>query len=366
MLLYNKYRPRTLNDIVGQSINVKILKNLVDSGNIRPCYIFSGYKGTGKTSVSRIMAKMVNCEKGITSTPCLECENCKSIENGSAIEVNEIDAASHNGVDDIRKINEEVNFASLGMRYKIYILDEAHMLTKQAWNAFLKNLEEPPEKVIFIICTTEVNQIPETVRCRCLRFNFKKLTSEEIYSFLKYVCDKEDVKYEDNALKIISKNSKGGMRDALTELERVIIAADNGIITENVASQATMSFNYKVVFYLAKAILQGTMSNTLLITQGLDKSGVAPPAILDELIEFLHSVYSYQIMKNESALLFASTEQKNDIMSLANEFDNDRLAKVISELSEGYKTLPYNPNPRYFLDVLIHQASKTYNGSPPF
>ena len=222
MLLYNKYRPRTLSDLVGQTVNVKILKTLIDNNNVRPCYIFSGHRGTGKTTAARILAKMVNCEKGVTSTPCLECANCKAIEEGTSAEVREIDAASHNGVDHIRSINEELNFASLGTRYKIWILDEAHMMTKQAWNALLKNLEEPPPGVIFVICTTEINQIPETVKCRCLRFNFRKLSSDEIYSFLKHVCDKEGVTYEDNALKIISKNAKGGMRDALTELEKAI------------------------------------------------------------------------------------------------------------------------------------------------
>ena len=366
MLLYNKYRPRTLADLVGQSVNTKILKNLIDNNNIRPCYIFSGYRGTGKTTVGRILAKMLNCEKGVSSTPCLECDNCKSIEDGTAVEVREIDAASHNGVDYIRGINEELNFASLGMRYKMWILDEAHMMTKQAWNALLKNLEEPPPGVIFVICTTEINQIPDTIKSRCLRFNFKKLSSEEIYSFLSHVCDKEGVTYEENALKIISKNAKGGMRDALTELEKAIIVADGKTLTENIASQITMSFNYKVVYFLAKAILDGTMSSALLITQGLDKSGITPSAILDELIEFLHSIYSYQIVKNDSVLLFASVEQKTDIMQLANEFDNDRLAEVIADLSGAYKTLPYNPNPRYFLDVSIHHASKIYKEKAPF
>ena len=361
MLLYNKYRPRLLTDLVGQNINSKILKNIVDSGQIRPSYMFIGPKGTGKTTSARILAKMINCEKGISSTPCLECENCLSIENGSSVEVREIDAASHNGVDDIRAINEEVNFSSLGSRFKVWILDEAHMLTRQAWNAFLKNLEEPPPNTIFIICTTEANQIPETVRCRCLRFNFSKISETDTFNFLKMVCDKEEVQYEDNALKIISKNSKGGLRDALTDLEKIIIASDNFTVTEALASQISMTLGYKVVFYLAKSILDQSMKNVLLITQGMDKTNIQVGPVLDELITLLHSVYSYQILKNDNVLLYVPAEQRESVVNLCNEFDNNKLAKTITTLSECYRMLAYNPNPRYYFDVAMHKAMCEYS-----
>lgn len=361
MLLYNKYRPRTLNDMVGQEVNVRILRNMVNSGNVRQSFIFSGPKGSGKTSMARILSKMLNCQKGTTSEPCLECEYCLMIEKSVSIGTIEMDAASNNGVDTIRKINEEATFSSLDMRYKIWIFDEAHMMTKSAWNAFLKNLEEPPPNVVFIIATTEINQIPETIQSRCLRFNFTNLTNDQVFMFLKKVCDSEKVLYEEIALKIISKRSKGGMRSALTDLEMAIMASGNNCVDENIAMSITHGFNEKITYFLAKSILDNNMSNVITITQGLEKQDVSPKDIMSNLIEFLHLIYSYQLTKQDSMFLFSNQDDKQNAVNLANKFNNSKLAEAISILGIAYKDLVYNPNSKQFLDVSVHKATQAYH-----
>lgn len=220
--LYRKYRPSTFEGIVGQENVTKILKNQVKSGKISHAYIFSGTRGTGKTSAAKVFARAINCLNPKDGEPCNECEVCKNILEGNTTDVVEMDAASNNSVENIRQIRQEVVYATVDVKYRVYIIDEAHMLTTSAFNALLKTLEEPPENVVFILATTEQHKIPVTILSRCLRFEFSRISEESIINRLKYVLENENINYEDEAINYIAKLADGGLRDALSILERCI------------------------------------------------------------------------------------------------------------------------------------------------
>lgn len=220
--LYRKYRPQTFSDMVGQESVTKILKNQIKTGKISHAYIFSGTRGTGKTSAAKIFARAINCLNPKDGEPCNECEVCKNIIDGNTTDVVEMDAASNNSVENIRQIRQEVIYATVDVKYRVYIIDEAHMLTTSAFNALLKTLEEPPENVIFILATTEKHKIPVTILSRCLRFDFDRLSEENIASRLKYICDNEKIKYEDGTLEYIARLADGALRDGISILDRCI------------------------------------------------------------------------------------------------------------------------------------------------
>ena len=222
--LYRKYRPKDFSEIAGESDIVKTLKNSLDNDRISHAYLFSGPRGVGKTTSARLIAKGVNCLKnGISSSPCNECENCREIDNGSFIDLIEIDAASNRGIDEIRELKDKINYQPSKGRKKIYIIDEVHMLTKEAFNALLKTLEEPPEHVIFILATTEPDKILPTIISRCQRYDFKSLTYTEVKDKLSEICCGENVEIDEGSLGLIYESSGGSMRDAISILERVII-----------------------------------------------------------------------------------------------------------------------------------------------
>ena len=224
--LYRKYRPLTFDGIVGRENITKILKNQIKSGKISHAYLFSGTRGTGKTSAAKVFARAINCLHPVDGEPCNECEVCKNILEGNTTDVVEMDAASNNSVENIRQIRQEVMYATVDVKYRVYIIDEVHMLTISAFNALLKTLEEPPENVVFILATTEQHKIPVTILSRCLRFEFNRLSDEDIIGRLKYVLENEKVDYEEKALNYIAKLADGTMRDAISIIERYMTEID--------------------------------------------------------------------------------------------------------------------------------------------
>ena len=220
--LYRKYRPDTFSSIIGQDNVTKILKNQIKNGKISHAYLFSGTRGTGKTSAAKVFARAINCLNPKDGEPCNECEVCKGILSGNITDVIEMDAASNNSVENIRQIRQEVVYATVDVKYRVYIIDEVHMLTTSAFNALLKTLEEPPENVVFILATTEQHKIPVTILSRCLKFDFNRLTEEDLYNRIKYVLECENIKYEDEACRYIAKLADGAARDALSILDRCI------------------------------------------------------------------------------------------------------------------------------------------------
>jgi len=224
-----KYRPKNFDEVIGQESVVRTLRNAIKLNRISNAYIFAGSRGLGKTTISRILTKCLNCEVGITDKPCGKCENCIEIDKGSFPDMYEIDAASNRGIDDIRNIKENVGYAPIKGRYKVYIIDEAHMLTREAFNALLKTLEEPPPHNIFILATTELHKIPDTIRSRCQTFIFKSPNKSEIVKYLKRICESERIEYEEKALEILAEASEGGMRDSASLLDQATVFGEGKI-----------------------------------------------------------------------------------------------------------------------------------------
>ena len=232
--LYRKYRPNTFSSIIGQENVTKILKNQIKNGKISHAYLFSGTRGTGKTSAAKVFARAINCLNPKDGEPCNECDVCKGILNGNITDVIEMDAASNNSVENIRQIRQEVVYATVDVKYRVYIIDEVHMLTTSAFNALLKTLEEPPANVVFILATTEQHKIPVTILSRCLKFEFNRLSEEDLYKRIKYVLESENVEYEDEACKYIATLADGAARDALSILDRCISETDGVLKYEDV------------------------------------------------------------------------------------------------------------------------------------
>ena len=232
--LYRRWRPESFADLVGQEHISRTLSRAVTSGQTSHAYLFTGPRGTGKTSTAKILARALNCAEGPTLTPCGVCDSCRSISDGSSMDVFEIDAASNRGIDEIRDLRESVKFAPTEGHYKIYIIDEVHMLTTEAFNALLKTLEEPPERVIFILATTEPHKVPATIQSRCQRYDFHRITVTEIRDRLLYVCKESDIAAEEDALDIIAAQADGGMRDALSILDQCMALAEGTLTAERV------------------------------------------------------------------------------------------------------------------------------------
>lgn len=270
--LYRKYRPQTFDDIVGQSAVVTTLKNQLSSGKIGHAYLFCGMRGTGKTSTARVFAKALNCEKGPTPNPCNVCASCRAINSGSMMDVIEMDAASNRGIDDIRDLREKVNFAPSVGRYKIYIIDEVHMLTTEAFNALLKTLEEPPRYVVFILATTEPNKLPQTILSRCMRFDFTRISTTEIVERLRKVVRDLGIEAEDRALVEIARSSQGSVRDALSLLDKAVAYGEARLEHQDILTLLG-AVNQEVYYDISKVVLQGKSGVLLEILDRLAKAG---------------------------------------------------------------------------------------------
>jgi len=289
LVLARKWRPQRFADLTGQDVIVRTLKNALSSNHLAHAYLMTGIRGVGKTTISRLMAMAVNCTQIKDGEPCGTCESCKSIAKGNNLDVQEMDAASHTGVDDIREILDGVRYPPTSLRIKVYIIDEAHMLSKSAFNALLKTLEEPPENVLFILATTESDKLPITVRSRCQRFDLRRLNVDEISDYLAYVLEEEGIHAEADALQIISRASDGSVRDALSLTERVL-AFSNQNITLSDVQQSLGLIGSEQVQQLADAVLHGDAALSVDVLRNAREMGISPPHLLSELSERLHEM----------------------------------------------------------------------------
>ncbi len=328
--LYRKFRPLTFSEMVGQEHITTTLKKQIVAGRVGHAYLFNGGRGTGKTSAAKILARAVNCLNPKDGEPCNECEICKAILSGSLTDVIEMDAASNNSVEDIRSIREEVNFLPTRAKYRVYIIDEVHMLSTGAFNALLKTLEEPPAHVKFILATTEPQKLPATILSRCQRFDFKRISNEDVIKRLKIICNKSNIDITEDALKIIAVLSEGAMRDAISILERCT-GENSGEINDNQVRELVGIPKTSQINLIAKGIIE---QNTNIVIEETDKiinEGKDIDNFLWELIKYIKDILVY---KSSNNIDIYNDQEKEKMLSLAKMVSKEKLLKLIYELSE--------------------------------
>ena len=328
--LYRNFRPLKFSDMVGQEHITKTLRNQVMSGRVGHAYLFNGGRGTGKTTSAKILARVVNCLNPIEGEPCNECEICKEILDGSLTDIVEMDAASNNGVDDIRTIREEVNFLPTKAKYRVYIIDEVHMLSSGAFNALLKTLEEPPLHVKFILATTEPQKLPTTILSRCQRFDFKKIPENDIIKRLKIICESSDIKVDEDALKIMAVLSEGHMRDAISILERCSQENTEKITSDEVKELVGLP-SLVHINKLARGVLEYDAIGALAAVDDVIEDGKDLYNFLWEVIKYFKDILVYKTTNN---LKLYSENEIVEIKRLADITEEERLLDIVYQLSE--------------------------------
>ncbi|AJI20326.1 DNA polymerase III subunit gamma/tau [Priestia megaterium] len=355
--LYRVYRPQSFNDVVGQQHIIKTLQNALVQEKFSHAYLFSGPRGTGKTTAAKILAKAVNCEKAPIAEPCNECATCRGITDGSISDVIEIDAASNNGVDEIRDIRDKVKYAPSAVRYKVYIIDEVHMLSIGAFNALLKTLEEPPAHVIFILATTEPHKIPLTIISRCQRFDFKRISPEDIVYRMKEVLGSEELEVSEDALYEIAKASEGGMRDALSLLDQSISYSTDKVSLEDVLS-ITGAVSQSFIVKIVQAIFNKNIVEALDSVESLIKNGKDPARFVEDLIFYYRDVLLYQASE-ENAYLLEKAAVNEEFKELSSKMDSAFIYKVIAELNQTQQEMKWSNHPRVLLEVALVKLAQS-------
>ena len=375
-VLARKYRPHNFKELVGQIHTVRTLVNALDNNNLHHGFLFTGTRGVGKTTIARIFAKSVNCENGVSSKPCGKCETCIEIDKGQSVDLIELDAASHTGVDNMREILENAQYTPTKNLYKIYLIDEVHMLSKSSFNALLKTLEEPPKHIKFLLATTDPKKLPITILSRCLQFNLNKLSHDEIFNHLKFIMDAENLKFEDEALSKIADFGNGSMRDALSLLDQSI-SYGNGSVKEDDLKAMLGLVSHNEIVQLATLVINRNAQEVLLFIKELAYKGENLTNALNDLISLFHKI--------------ATTQMIDDVKQVSPEINE--LAKIISAQDlqlyyqiaiNGQKDMRHSPSEQIGLEMTLlrmiafhpdsqaekktlksSQSSNTINKEPP-
>jgi DNA polymerase-3 subunit gamma/tau len=349
--LYRQWRPQDFENLVGQKHISVTLKNAIVSGKIAHAYLFSGPRGTGKTSTAKILAKSLNCIHGPTPEPCNVCLNCQSINTGTSMDVFEIDAASNRGIDEIRELRETVKFAPVDGRYKVYIIDEVHMLTTEAFNALLKTLEEPPAHVVFILATTEAHKIPATIHSRCQRYDFRRIDAEAIEGRLTAVVQHEGLNVAPDALKLIASHADGGLRDALSILDQCT-TMENGIITAEKVRQLLGLIGHEWVWRITEALAERDFKAVLMALGELIALGKEVRQILLEVALYMRSIMLFKAAPDiDSIELYG--DDRNVLAKHGEQFKHDELIDMIKILNEGANDAKWAPEPRITAEMTL-------------
>ena len=348
--LYRAWRPQTFQDMVGQQHIIQTLQNAIREQRVSHAYLFNGPRGTGKTTAAKILAKAVNCEQGPTVEPCNECAACKGITAGHIMDVVEIDAASNRGIDEIRDIRDKVRFAPSEVRYKVYIIDEVHMLTSEAFNALLKTLEEPPGHVIFILATTEPHRLPATIISRCQRFDFRQVSLEEQIDRLMQICQEEGIQADKDAIAYVARLSEGGMRDAISLLEQVAAFGD-GKLTLEAAVDVTGGMAADQFYQLADAIKDRNAPAVLPLVEGLMQAGKSADKCMENLIYYFRDLLVLKLASGKSVTdRIVDTER---FIGVAEAFSSARLFAMIDELHAYQIELKHASQPQTLFEVAM-------------
>lgn len=363
--LYRVWRPQKFEDVVGQVHITRTLQNAMEQQKVAHAYLFSGPRGTGKTSAAKIFAKAINCEKAPVKEPCGECDACRGIQDGSISDIIEIDAASNNGVDDIREIRDKVKYAPSAVDYKVYIIDEVHMLSQGAFNALLKTLEEPPRHVIFILATTEPHKIPLTIISRCQRFDFKRITHQVIVERIKHILDEEGIQYDEHALIHVALTAEGGMRDALSLLDQAIAYSDDTYIQMDDVLAVTGSIPQDRLLDMVESLRNGEAKKALNHLEASMQEGKDPNRFIFDFIHFLRDLYMYSSAENmEDVLVRAIPDEK--FKHVAEQVSSQWLEQAIDLLNRTQQDMKWTNSPKVLLEIALLniQELQTKQDSP--
>lgn len=356
--LYRVWRPQRFDELVGQSVIAKTLENTIKLQHISHAYLFTGPRGTGKTSTAKILAKAVNCPYAKNGEPCNHCKICKAITNGSLNDVIEVDAASNNGVDEIRNIRDKATYAPTQAKYKVYIIDEVHMLSEGAFNALLKTLEEPPKHVIFILATTELNKVPATIISRTQHFTFQRIHPQAILDRMEYILKQEHIKYDVRALQIISKVAEGGMRDALSILDEAL-SFGNDRVSYKVAMQVTGCVSHQLMEDYIANILHHKTAPALTEVRKLLDNGKSADQFIEELMKYYQSILLY---KQSSKLLNTNKSLMDQkFITLTKDISEPLIYEMIKNINGTEMQMRYTSHPDIYLEALTVQLANMNN-----
>ncbi len=357
-VLARKWRPQTFDEVVGQEGTVQALRNAVSMNRIAHAYLFSGPRGTGKTTIARLLSKALNCEKGPTPDFCGKCGPCKEIAAGNSVDVMEIDGASNRGIDDVKELREHVRYMPSGSRYKVYIIDEVHMLTAPAFNALLKTLEEPPGHVKFFFATTEPHKMPVTILSRCQRFELRRIPVEKMVARLRKIADSEGIEIEDDALLAVARRSEGAMRDAESILDQVVSYCGKKVDGGSVISLLGLA-GTEVFYEVDRAIMEGNAEAVLRIAAEIFSGGKHTQRFVEELIEHFRALLIVKVTTTPEKILEVSAEELSRLREMAANFSEGQLIHAIDVLAEANGKLSMPGSPQIVLEVALLQLVRS-------
>jgi len=357
-----KWRPQRFEDVVGQEHITSTLKNAIKEKRIAHAYLFTGPRGVGKTTTARILAKTLNCENSKNSEPCNECEMCKSIQNSQSIDIIEIDGASNRGIDEIRSLRDSVKYSPTRGKYKVYIIDEVHMLTKESFNAFLKTLEEPPEHIIFIFATTDVHKVPLTIISRCQRYDFRRIQLDKIKETLRMIADEEKIKIDDKTLTIIAKKADGALRDAESYFDQVV-AFSKGKIDAELVTQMLNLIDEEIFFKISDAVIEKDFKVVFQTSEKIYENGWDFGDFVDGLIEHFRNILSVTVTDSTNSIETADI-YKTKYLEYKGNFSESDLLRLLNFLSKAQQELRFSQNQKLKIEIILShlialESSKT-------